>query len=88
MCIQARTVALDTWLTVCRTITLVNLPLAASTSHATCFIIELALIRFSLQRSQARGVRLCFLGGVPILAKGIELLRLSCRGLLVILGGI
>jgi len=62
-------------------------PLATSTSHATCFI-ALALIRFSLQRSQARGVRLCFLGGVPILAKGIELLRLSCRGLLVILGGI
>ena len=63
-------------------------PLATSTSHPACFLIELALIRFSLQRSQARGVRLCFLGGVPILAKGIELLRLSCRGLLVILGGI
>jgi hypothetical protein len=43
------------------------------------------LIRFSLQRSQARGVRLCFLGGVSIPAKGIELSRLFCRGLLVIL---
>jgi hypothetical protein len=53
-----------------------------------CSVIELALIRFSLQRSQARGVRLGLLGGGLGVANGAGCSWLSCRGLIAIVGSV
>jgi hypothetical protein len=53
-----------------------------------CSVIELALIRFSRQRSQARGVRLGLLRGGLRVANGAGCSWLSCRGLIAIEGGV
>lgn len=70
MRVQARAVALGARLTLRHTITL-DKGISSSGSVVIGHVVELALIRLSLHRSHARGVRLGLLGGVPGVANDI-----------------
>jgi hypothetical protein len=58
-----------------------------SLSRTVCLVVKLALIRFTLQRSHARGVRLGLLGVAAGVANGLGCSWLSCRGFMAIVNG-